>query len=835
MEERPNEGALGRYSNHGKAESNTDRLNKLVNNDQCHCQHQDEETSTKKTGYGKVNGNTGEGEEISTALNPNSITHPTRDSGHEDNRRPLEHPLKPRTPSSKTQAAYPGAAERSKAAESGSSSSSNSVDPLISNMDCPNDRPPDLKTLEGKKEALVSLNGLVVTPSSSCGSSPLTNGYPGKPGGSLTDNDGSGSENGYTTPKKRRSVQRGAAKAAAAGGDVVIVQSTAAAKAMHPTATAGKQQRPDSPFSTESADKSPAFVPHGNGRTPRELPAASAATPSASPALPPAEFPQKNSEGKVATGAGAALGAAAGKKPDERPVKAKAVTAAASAAAKDDSWTLFKPPPVFPVDNSSAKIVPKISYASKVKENLNRVNAAVAAAQASSSLSPAAVSATAAAERDLLLPPTQTPPPPMPPGKLSQVPMSAVKTITSASFTNGPLPPAEGSSSSNNGCPLPGAPFNTSPPSTAPAPLAAAAAGGMASGALVSPVQGGENVASPSSSSSATSPCAGGGGGVVAPPVVPEPRKPSLFVYPHAAGPPSNMQLSLPSGRQADPPGPPSSSSTSSSSVASGGPASSSSSSSNPGQPAHQKSLGDIFQNQWGLSFINEPSAGPVGGGGGGGGGSSVGAGAAASRTEGRGKPTVVTFQGGFPPSSAPLPPPQGSTTSAQRQEHHHHTHAPHHHHHPPFPKSHELDKRTSPLSSGRVGPLRSSPGPLAAAAAPQEGGGLLHTTPSLPSGAPKEPEPRNLSAIVFSSSSSSAKDQGGDLPQASPTNTAPVLALAREQGYTKGFERSSWGMFDLKAAVIYHTKEMEYILNIQKQDPKRVVLYRDTKDGPNQ
>ena len=50
MEERPNEGALGRYSNHGEAENNPDRLNKLVNNDQCHGQHQDEETSTKKTG-----------------------------------------------------------------------------------------------------------------------------------------------------------------------------------------------------------------------------------------------------------------------------------------------------------------------------------------------------------------------------------------------------------------------------------------------------------------------------------------------------------------------------------------------------------------------------------------------------------------------------------------------------------------------------------------------------------------------------------------------------------------------------------------------------------------
>ncbi|XP_075438182.1 uncharacterized protein LOC142477012, partial [Ascaphus truei] len=35
-----------------------------------------------------------------------------------------------------------------------------------------------------------------------------------------------------------------------------------------------------------------------------------------------------------------------------------------------DSWSLFKPLPVFPVDSSSARTLPKISYASKVKENL---------------------------------------------------------------------------------------------------------------------------------------------------------------------------------------------------------------------------------------------------------------------------------------------------------------------------------------------------------------------------------------------------------------------------------------------------------------------------------
>ncbi|XP_067833854.1 uncharacterized protein si:ch211-214j24.10 [Heptranchias perlo] len=35
-------------------------------------------------------------------------------------------------------------------------------------------------------------------------------------------------------------------------------------------------------------------------------------------------------------------------------------------------WTLFKPPPAFPVDSSTARTLPRISYASKVKESLSR-------------------------------------------------------------------------------------------------------------------------------------------------------------------------------------------------------------------------------------------------------------------------------------------------------------------------------------------------------------------------------------------------------------------------------------------------------------------------------
>ncbi|XP_030065425.1 nuclear fragile X mental retardation-interacting protein 2 isoform X1 [Microcaecilia unicolor] len=43
-----------------------------------------------------------------------------------------------------------------------------------------------------------------------------------------------------------------------------------------------------------------------------------------------------------------------------------------STAGREETWSPFKQPPVFPVDNSSARTLPKISYASKVKENLEK-------------------------------------------------------------------------------------------------------------------------------------------------------------------------------------------------------------------------------------------------------------------------------------------------------------------------------------------------------------------------------------------------------------------------------------------------------------------------------
>lgn len=207
------------------------------------------------------------------------------------------------------------------------------------------------------------------------------------------------------------------------------------------------------------------------------------------------------------------------KKFDGRP-KGKHTSAVAS---KEDSWTLFKPPPVFPVDNSSAKIVPKISYASKVKENLNKTvqNSSVSPSSSSSSSSSTGETQTQASSR------------------LSQVPMSALKSVTSANFSNGPvLAGTDASVYSPGGQPLLTTAANTLTP--------------ISSGT--------DSVLQDMSLTSAAV----------------EQIKSSLFIYT------SNMQTVLLSTAQVDLP-----------------------------SQTDQQNLGDIFQNQWGLSFINEPSAGP--------------------------------------------------------------------------------------------------------------------------------------------------------------------------------------------------------------------------------
>ncbi|KAI4881169.1 hypothetical protein NFI96_000822 [Prochilodus magdalenae] len=551
--------------------------------------------------HGKVNGSIVEGEETPTSLDSHSYLH------HNGDKVLLETNLKRKPSGQALNAALKGEGK-------GNNTSRNS-------MDYKNDKPSELITHEGKKEALASLNGVVTL---NCG--PLTNGYPGKPG---TDNDGSGSESGYTTPKKRRPQRNGKA--------LDNVSASAHGKAMQP---ASKQD--PGPAAQELADRTlgpQVDLARAASKTDspkvREVPASTTATPVTS------EVHRKNSDGK-----------ASGKKLEDKSGKVKV-----AASTKEDSWTLFKPPPVFPVDNSSAKIVPKISYASKVKENLNK---------------------TAQAGGEALSPVPQVP------GRPSQVPMSAVKTITSASFTNGPL------AGEGNGCPLPGTHFS-SVASSAPV-LASSAAGA-------------DNVASPSGSGSTTTTTI---------PSAAEPRKPNLFVYPLNQ---SSMQLTLPSGRQADP----------------------------PATATNQKSLGDIFQNQWGLSFINEPSAGPEG---------------LICHSTAKDKPVEVSFQGGCPATVAIQ-----TSSASQRLDQ------------SSFPKAYELDKRTSAqtLSKGvnLVLPVASGSAPEGTSQASSVGPDSQKDEAGVPG------------AIVFCSSS---KDIGAELTRTSPA--APKLSLAREQGHTKGFDR---------------------------------------------
>uniref|UniRef100_A0A8C1PFF0 Nuclear FMR1 interacting protein 2 n=1 Tax=Cyprinus carpio TaxID=7962 RepID=A0A8C1PFF0_CYPCA len=555
---------------------------------------------------GRITGTLKEGEVTPTSLNPDSSLHPVNSNG---DRHLLDINLKQKP----TRRAF---TTDSTGDRKGRNTSRNS-------MDFKNDKSSELNTLEGKKEALATLNGVV-----SLNSVPLANGYPSKPG---ADNDGSGSESGYTTPKKRRAQRNGKA--------ADNVTASAQGKAMQ---QGGKQDH--GPVAPDSASGSQVESGRAGSKAELHLKAKEPTASATPPPLPVAELQRKNSDSKVA-----------GKRFEDRSSKVKVAT-----STKEDSWTLFKPPPVFPVDNSSAKIVPKISYASKVKENLNK---------------------TAQAGGEALTPAPQVP------GRPPQVPMSAVKTITSASFSNGPLL-GEG-----NGCPLPGPHFSAGP-------------------LLATPTVATENVASPSGSgtsaigSSTTTSMA-------------EPRKPSLFVYP-------DMQLSLPSGRQADP----------------------------PAAPTNQKSLGDIFQNQWGLSFINEPSAGPEN---------------MACRSNGKEVPVEVSFQGGCPATVAT----QTSSTSQRPDQ-------------PPFPTAHEPEKRTNAQNLSRG-----------------VSGGATAASGAVPETSAQRDETRVYGAIEFCSSS---KDICAELPPTSPA--APKVALAKDQGHTKGFDRrSSWGSFDLKAAVIYHTK----------------------------
>lgn len=62
--------------------------------------------------------------------------------------------------------------------------------------------------------------------------------------------------------------------------------------------------------------------------------------------------------------------------------------------------------------------------------------------------------------------------------------------------------------------------------------------------------------------------------------------------------------------------------------------------------------------------------------------------------------------------------------------------------------------------------------------------------------------------ALVFLSKDYEIENQN---PLASPTNT--LLGSAKEQTYQRGLERNdSWGSFDLRAAIVYHTKGNSFV-----------------------
>uniref|UniRef100_A0A8C4I2S8 Nuclear fragile X mental retardation-interacting protein 2 n=1 Tax=Dicentrarchus labrax TaxID=13489 RepID=A0A8C4I2S8_DICLA len=498
------------------------------------------------------------------------------------------------------------------------------------NMDLKNDKDKtlDLNHHEGqpldKKDSMLLQNGVV-----NCGL--ITNGYSSK------DNDGSGSEGGYTTPKKRKARCNNGKNT-----DNVIREKE---KDMQQ----GSTTQEHGAFNLETTEKGVTSRLDGF-RAAHKVEAQSAARRAVASEASVGESQRKNSDGKIV--------GTFGKKTEERH-KAKL-----SSPSKEDSWTLFKPPPVFPVDNSSAKIVPKISYASKVKENLNKV------AQGGGEA----------------LPPTV---------RLSQVPMSAMKTITSASFTNGPV------SGNGNSCPV---------------------------GTFFAPA----NVASPleSNCSSTTSPVDGEAYDL---------RKCTLLIYP------LNMQPVLPSARHLDP----------------------------PAAQTNQKALGDIFQNQWGLSFINEPNLGPEGGSG---------------QVPEEDKTTVVTPQSECHAVAAKAAQPCFDVSPSFLE---------------PGTLAQDPEKRTcAPCSVSNV---------CSPACVSEEN--------KLEPCGPEKTKAEGKGA--GSAASAPSKDNGAKPAQGQLTTL--LFGSSKEQTHSKDIgRRCSWGSFDIKAAVTYHTKDITNLC-LFGTDPKNI------------
>ncbi|XP_072302557.1 FMR1-interacting protein NUFIP2 [Eucyclogobius newberryi] len=604
MEEQPKDRAQGKHQ-HGADRLSTQHTAGLKH-DQSHSQRQHQETNTKKTGSTKLNI-----KEREKNLNSSDIvgmSHPTNGNGSR-----LASTVTVKQKSS--QRLYMTVPKTiSKALDH------------KRNMDLKNDKDLDLNHHDDQSvdNTVVLQNGIV-----NCGI--LTNGYSSK------DNDGSGSEGGYSTSKKQKARCNN-------------VKSTDNVTREKDKQQGNSMQAPGA-FSLESNEKLAA-----SRLETFKVPAAARRAVSLDALV--GESQRKNIDSKSA--------GTFGKKAEERH-KAKL-----SSPSKEDSWTLFKPPPVFPVDNSSAKIVPKISYASKVKENLKVAQSAGEG---------------------------------LPPVRLSQVPMSAMKTITSASFSNGPV--------SGNGCPS-GTFFTPDASSIPPAPS----------------VPGGENVASSlESNCSSTSSRIDGEAYDI--------RKCTLLIYP------LNMQPALPSARHLDP----------------------------PAAQTNQKALGDIFQNQWGLSFINEPNLGP-------------------DRESG-------------PVSSAD----DSSVSVAQSQFQ-------------PCFENISLLSDPAMLAQDSEKRTRASSSPVCV----NEECKLQQCGQDKP----KEEGKAACSVVGL------GKDTGAKCAQG-PVTTVLFGSVKESTHFKDNGRRCSWGSFDIKAAVMYHTKEMEIIFNLQKQDPKRVVVYSGSKDGPDQ
>ncbi|KAG9485977.1 hypothetical protein GDO78_008854 [Eleutherodactylus coqui] len=483
----------------------------------------------------------------------------------------------------------------------------------------------------------------------------ITNGYVSKG----AENDGSGSESGYATANKRKAKFINAKSADNSSfliGKMSGSETKLDSENMKPDLFADQKgvTRADNGKTTWKSEPSTTGIGRGRAN--------------------PGDIQRKNSDAKPVVG----------KKFDDRP-KGKASPVSST---KEDSWTLFKPPPVFPVDNSSAKIVPKISYASKVKENLNK------AAQ-NNTTSPSSLSFSSQAGETISS------------NCVSQVPMSAMKSVSTINFANGPL-------------------------------LVGADGGFMATAAstVSHTLPGGAEPLPTESSSASTNPS--------------EQKKSGLFTYP------SNMQHALPDALQGDQSG-----------------------------QSNQHSLGDIFQNQWGLSFINEPSAGPE---------------------AGTDKPD--TGQMGWERPTSPPPVSQGAETVASGNER------------PVFPKAYELEKRTSPqVPEGAT---------LKAVYGPGGDGGAL-SLETLHIGELQKPEAASQGLLVLQAKVC----ENEEIPQTSLKNT--LQTSAKDKRYHGDLDcKDSWGSFDLRAAIIYHTKEMESILNLQKQDPSRIITYNEAMDRPN-